>query len=396
MTLSGTGYVIPSLEDIKAEIETELRTSVSPGIDLSSASPDGQLLDIFARQIRKVYEATAALYASMNPEGATGAQLDYLAALTGTTRRPPTASRVTATVNVDPGTYSAGTLVAHVTGNPEATFYNLEEVVNGGGVAANIDAVFASEDLGPVAAGSGTLTEISGPVSGWNSITNALDATLGTFAETDAELRARRAQEIEAPGSTTVDAIRADLIQNIDGIISASVREYQPADCEIEVVVYGPNPATAADDLAVAEQIFASKAGGIGYRDNSAEAGWTEVAITDDQNFSHTVQFVRASAVPMEASLILQYDATLYPGDAEAASQIAETAQESFRVGEDFHWSLLVDWALQVEGVLRVTAVGVELQGNPTIPYHTVPVDIYEIASLSSGDVSISSSAGVL
>ena len=77
-------------------------------------------------------------------------------------------------------------------------------------------------DPGAIPAYIGKLTEIKTPISGLNYSYNWEDAVLGTSLETDAEARQRRAQSIAAPGSTTVDAIRAKLL-DVRGVTHCTV-----------------------------------------------------------------------------------------------------------------------------------------------------------------------------
>jgi len=82
-------------------------------------------------------------------------------------------SYATCRVNVDTGTYPAGTLVAHVDGEPDDRFINVVDVVSTA-PGQDVDGVlFRSESGGTVEAPNNQLTEIAEPVSGWNSITNS-------------------------------------------------------------------------------------------------------------------------------------------------------------------------------------------------------------------------------
>ena len=84
---------------------------------------------------------------------------------------------------------------------------------------------FVSQNFGPVPAPIGTLTNIITPIAGWNSITNLVAGNTGTLVETDAQLRIRRQNSIKLLGSATVEAITANLLQNVPGVTSATVFE---------------------------------------------------------------------------------------------------------------------------------------------------------------------------
>lgn len=392
MGLTSAGLTTPTLAEIKAEMEAEIRALISDRIDLSADSPVGQLITIHARQVRKVWETVEAIYAAMDPAGASGVTLARLAALTGTYPDPATFSTVTATVNVDPGTYAAGTLVAYVTGRPADRFVNANAVVNSGGSAAEFDVSFVAETAGPVPAPSGTLVERV-PVAGWNSVTNDADAVLGEDAETDPELRARRIAEIDTLGSARVEAIRSDILQ-VDGVTQAFVIENDTEaevdgvpPLSIEAVVYGPASPSTADNEAVAEAIFNSKAGGV------RTFGGTSITVLDDQGFYHEINFTRAALVPVALEIELTYQEPDYPGDAAVIAKIVERAAAFYRAGYDVTQSKISSWIHEVAGVLDVTLVRT---GNPGGPFSAsaYSIDIREVAQISSGNIDVTSTVG--
>ena len=91
--------------------------------------------------------------------------------------------------------------------------------------AQSTPVVFLSQDFGPIAAPVNTLTEILTPISGWISINNLKAGVTGRFIETDAELRIRRNNSLRLLGAGTVESIRARLLQQVPGVISALVFE---------------------------------------------------------------------------------------------------------------------------------------------------------------------------
>jgi hypothetical protein len=56
MGLTSAGLDTPTLPEIKAEIDAQIRATISDRVDLSADSPAGQIVTICARQIRKVWE----------------------------------------------------------------------------------------------------------------------------------------------------------------------------------------------------------------------------------------------------------------------------------------------------------------------------------------------------
>ncbi|PZZ19315.1 hypothetical protein DIV23_33010, partial [Escherichia coli] len=70
---------------------------------------------------------------------------------------------------------------------------------------------------GAVAALAGTITEINTPTRGWVSVTNPAAATVGSPAETDAELRIRQSQSVALPSITPFEALDG-AVSNVTGV----------------------------------------------------------------------------------------------------------------------------------------------------------------------------------
>ena len=391
--LSTTGLSVPTLDEIKSEIDAAARAEIDPRIDLSEASPLGQFSAIVARQIRKVWEVVEALYAAADPDGATGQSLDRLAALTGTERAEATPSRVTATVTVAPGTYGVGSLIAHVAGRPTDRFASVEAVTNPGASPAGFDVVFEAETAGAVLAPSGTLTEIASPVAGWSAVTNTDDATPGRESETDPQLRVRRNREVQGVGSTTVDAIRSG-ISRLAGVLEVYVFE-NDSDVTIEgipphafeAVVYGPDPASAADDLLVAETIFSEKAAGI------QAFGSTTETIADSQGSFHAIGFTRPTKIAVGVEVDIDTLDADYAGDDAVTAAILAGFAETQGVADDARWSRFAAWAQGVRGVVGVTDVRLGPAAGPLVSFANLAITIRQIATLDVGDIAVTSTS---
>ena len=388
MPLTSSGLTAPTLLEIKAAIESQLREEVSSTLDLTASSPMGQTVAIYARETRLIWETLLALYSAVDPNGASGAMLDNLCALSGVVRKPPTYSFVEVEVDLDAGTYAAGDLVAQVIGNEENRFTNLEGITAPGGpVTIDLRATVA----GPVDAPALSL-EIGVPLTGWNTVSNADPAVEGEPLESDAQLRARRNTVVASPGSTTADAVAADL-SAVDGVLSVNVLENDTDTTDadgvpphsIEAIVYGPS-AFASD---IAQAIYDTKAAGIGT--NGAEYE----PITTAQGGTLQINWTTPTDVPALASFVLQMDPTTYPGDAEFRAQLAALAVTSLAVGDDLDWSDLVSWAMSIDGVLRISTVSASVSPAGVVAFANVPATIRELITLASGDIVVSSSSGI-
>lgn len=388
--LTSAGLSVDTQQETLDAIEADQKGNISNRLDLSTSSPLGQVNRLFARAIRIVGEALSATYAGMDPDSATGDALDRLSAVTGTFRLAATKSTVTLDCDLDAGTYPIGTLISHVAGRPADRFVNANGVTSTGG--SNLVA-FEAETAGLLQApvGPAGTYVIAGPVAGWNSVGAATSGNAGANAESDAALRVRRADELENPGSTSAAGIAADISQlAADGVTSVISVQVLENDTDVtvdtipphalEAVVFGPSSPTAADDQAVADQIYASKAGGIG------TAGSTSVTVTDSQGIDHLIRFTRPANVTVPVSVTIQVDTNTYEGDTEVEERIEERIQD-LPPGVDVTWSAVASWTEEITGVNRITGLlidGISLTDKTILPREKA----------QPGTITITSSAG--
>lgn len=357
--LTSTGFEIKSLQDIQEEISDALKTEISPTLETDASTPLGQVISVFSSQLREVWELAQAVYSGQYPDSASGLSLTALAALTGTLRRPAYPSLATLSLSLESGFYAARSLVAHVQGDPTARFVNrdfidLTEVIG----ASVVQAVFESEVAGPVRADANTLTVIAEPVVGWNAITaHPASALLGSAIETDAELRVRQQAELRASGSTTVDALRSDLLK-VDGVISVTVLEnvLDTTDANgllphsVEAIVLG------GTNLAVAQTLFENKAAGINTNGN------TTVSVSDVQNITHNIKLTRPAAVDMYLGIDLIAETDTFIGVQAVKDTLLAMKLD---VGQDVIPSRLVAAIQALPGVEEVSAIRLGNTVNP-------------------------------
>ncbi len=386
--LTDTGFVRPLQAEIAAEILEDERGTISAQLDGSESTAIGNLNNIFADQLAQAWEVLEAAVAGLDPNSATGAALVALCLLTGVIRRGATKGLVSATVNLDAGqTYAAGDLVAHVFNEPTNRWVNRDEVLSG--VAGNYAAVFQSEFAGSgTTAAAGTLTVIAGPVSGWNSITNATDATEGTDIEPEEDLRARRDQSVAQPGSGTVDAIRADVLA-VDGVEQCTVEE-NTSDVTVGsltphsfmVVVWDGSP-TAADDDEIAQAIEDTRPAGI------PSLGTASGTAVRGDGSTVTVSFARATAVP----IYVDVDGVSSTGASAADVKSAVVAAVTDRlVGADVIIEKIEAAVLALDGVDDLDFVQI---GTAPSPSGTANISISstQIATFSASNIVVTGDA---
>jgi hypothetical protein len=392
-TLTDTGLIVRTEDEIFDEMAADLRADISPSINLSSESALGVLVGIFAEQIKKAEDTDLAIYNSFTPDGASGTALTQLSLLTGTERLAATKTTVTATVNLDDGTsFAAGDLVAHIDGDPSLRFVNTEAVANSTGVADDFDVEFEAEEAGATEVLAGTLTEIAEPQTGWNSVTNAEDGVTGREDETDEELRLRREDELAAQGSTTADAVRADILSALpDNITHCRVLVNDTDETDdnglpphsLEVIARGIVTDNDAAD-ALAAVILESKAGGI-------EAyGTTTRAVEDDYGQEHSIGLTWVTEVPIYVDFVVEVNDD-FPDDGDDQIKAAVVALEDdtgYQPGLNAVVHRIRAAAFTVAGVVDVPTVEIGTAPSPS-GTSNIAITVRQIATYDTARVTV-------
>lgn len=176
--------------------------------------------------------------------------------------------------------YSVGYLIeVPMTFNSDFTLYAIGSTV-----------LFEAVSTGPRPAIVGALTDIKTPVTNLMSIYNYLEGSLGRTIETDTALRIRRDTSVRAVGSATAEAIKARIIQEVEGVSAVYIYENDTAAVvdgrpphSFEAVVIG------GDQQEIAEKIWEVKPAGI------STYGTTSALVEDSEGFMHTISFSRST-----------------------------------------------------------------------------------------------------
>lgn len=92
--IQSTGFVAKRLDDIKSEIEQELRDALGNSINLLPESVLGQIVGIVSEREALLWELAEDVYNSQYPDTAFNAQLDLVCSIVGITRKAATKSLV--------------------------------------------------------------------------------------------------------------------------------------------------------------------------------------------------------------------------------------------------------------------------------------------------------------
>lgn len=293
--LGATGFVVKTYTEIKTDIETKIKTVISPYANILPESVFGQIIAISSEGLSELWDLMQTIYTS-NTIAATGVSLDNVAAICGKRRKAATVGKIALFEFVfsAAGTAPAGsTFSSSVDG---WKFELLDDVVAvaPGTVTGTVYAVLP----GSHSISTGEITVIDSPIANLTSVLN--DATSpyynGTDQETDEELRTR-IQTTSNSRYKTADAIASTILDLNDerdtlGILpidaaTVIVNENHVPDADgrpphsIEVVTYYVGSPDTATDAAIARQIALTKPDGI-ETTSTTVSDYTETVDVDD------------------------------------------------------------------------------------------------------------------
>ena len=218
---TNAGVDIASFTQIRDAITTRYKEVYGQDIDLTVAptNADGIFVNDLALMVNNILQSIKTMYANLDVNTASGVYLDNLCRLSNIVRKPATPSNVYITVkNIgnDPITIKKssdadGTTFVDVSG--AEWLYEGNDVILNAGTSQSIQ-VFSSI-AAEVEAVAGSIVQAIG--NQYLEVTQPTNANLGNDAETDSELRARRAQSVGATGATVLDALTGALL-NITAI----------------------------------------------------------------------------------------------------------------------------------------------------------------------------------
>lgn len=385
MPLTSSGFIATRAAQFRT---TMIAAFAATGLnyDLSVDQPLGWLLNLTAELLGELSETLRAVYDSRLRDNAQGVQLDDIGAYAGVLRGPATSSSVTVTLTGTGGTIiPAGSLVQG--GGPDnlslwATSEQVELVTAPG----TVDVVAICTVTGPIAAPAASITTIGTAITGWDTVTNAADAALGSDIETDASYRISQLTKVTAAGSNrSVAGIRAAL-EASDGVLSASVASNDTDTLDatsgvsahsVRAVLY-PSSLTTTQRNAAATVLYNRVGLGTGM-DGAQSATVTDLVTGVERVVSWDWAGTNSTTValvitPQAGSTVASLTSAVQLAVAEVFSRLTP--------GDDVYGMRIVQAVALVEGVLDVTSVSLDGGGQTkTIAYD-------DIATLSTVTVS--------
>lgn len=236
----------------------------------------------------------------------------------------------------------------------------------------------------------GELDAVRGSVTGFDAVYNFVVGVPGRDAETDDELRVRRAiyaQSIKSCG--TDPSIEAHLLNDVPGVTAASVTSNRDMTTDNE----GRPPKSfealvgGGDDYAVATCIWKNQPSGI------QPYGNTSVEIVDEDGDRQMISFSRPRAKYLWVRITYRlYDEETFPGVETLKAAILQWADIEYNIGKDVIPDRIYQGIYGVPGVGQCSievALTENLTDSPNYVTDTIPVSSTDYAVLSTDRITL-------
>lgn len=308
---SSKGFTVSEVEDVRSEIASQWKEAFkednTPELNTEPETPAGQLIDSQTAAITQKDAEIAFLANQFNPLTSSGKFQDALGKIYFLTRHSAVKSTCTCTCTGIKGTeIEKGALI-----QSEVTSIKWK-LINNAVIKSNgkVDAQFECIEEGPVEAGVNTLTNIVTVVPGWDSVTNANSASVGSYEESQSAFETRRYNSVALNSRGTNGAIYSRISQ-CDGVLACYI-DSNRTNVIKKVDGYGIKPHSVfiavigGNNKDIAKAIYDTVSAGCDYNGN------TSVRVTDEYTgATEEVTFLRPESLQIYVKVLLKDKETL-------------------------------------------------------------------------------------
>lgn len=295
-TVTAEGISAPDYQMILETLTSYFQQIYGSDAYLEPDSKDGQMVALVAVAIHDANNTAISVYNCFSPATGFGSALTSNVKINGIARKGATNSTVDLLLT---GTAGA-TITNGSVRDQNNIIWNLPASVSIS-VDGTVQATATSANSGAIAALAGTITTINTPTRGWTSVTNPTAATVGTPAETDAELRIRQGQSVALPSITPFEGVDG-AIANVAGVTRHKLYENDTGAFDVNGLP--PHSISAivdgGDITEIAQTIRGSKGQG------TSTYGTTSVTVPDTYGNPHVISFSRSTDVPVYGHITLK------------------------------------------------------------------------------------------
>lgn len=381
VTITPTGITAPTYAQILAYLQSQYRSIYGADVYLEADSQDGQFLAVQALAISDANAATIASYLSYSPSTAQNSALSINVKINGISRAVPTNSQADLTVIGQSGTPITNGIAQDQAGNNWMLPASVTIPPSG-----TITVTATCSTMGAIAAGAGQINKIVTATRGWQSVTNANDASPGAPVETDPTLRARQKTSTALPSRTVLEGT----VGAVAGVLG--VTRYVAYDNDTKVTDTNGIPGNhlamvveGGDATTIASAIAAKKGPGGG------TYGTTSVTVLNVYGMPITISFFRPTYQAITGAMSLK----ALPGYTTAIGAAAQKAVSDYvnQVAIGGGPSGTVEWAdaltaaNSVPGSTTFKLTGLTLSGPSGAGTPDVPLAFNQAASCTPASI---------
>lgn len=233
--------------------------------------------------------------------------------------------------------------------------------------------VFTGDEVGPVEQPVDTIDTISTPVLGWDSVSNPVEAAIGSFIETDSELRERFRNSKFDKSTNVIEALYSAIL-GIQGVQDLRIYENDTNITDGNGVL-GHSFLTIVDGglgTAIAQAIWDNKPIGI------LSQGSTTVTVLDTQGLPHDVNFSRPVPVTVYIEISLTTNSQFPPNGEDAIRDALIQYISNLKIGDDVVYSRLYTPINSIPGH-QVNSLNISTSPSP-VGVSNLIIDFDELA----------------
>jgi Baseplate J-like protein len=366
--LSDAGLVVPRMADYLDIIRGSYTEQSGIAVDWDNDLFLGITTSIMAQLLDQQSEGLQAIYDAGDLNAARGVQLSNLSLLVGVARRRPTFGQAVVALGGTPGTVITEGKIVEGGGDDDRAWWETTEDVTLDGDGFG-EVVVRAQVSGRTIALSGTIIRIVTPVPGWSTVTNPDNASAGVNAETDDQLRIRRAQSIQTGSAQNIASIRAKALA-LSYIESAAVIDNPDNEDQVVegiamqahsyLLVVLPDTLTADQQEEVLQLLYDNTP--VGSRTSGTDVTGT---VTGLDGFEKVVSFDYAQEVPADIIVDLTMDTGYSVADAGPALQeLVEEHISLLLIGQPLLNLRIAALAATIPGVIGITTT---INGSPNL-----------------------------
>ena len=294
LSFDDTGLSVPSTADIREEVRALFVSAFTrdglPALDTAPETPAGQLSDSNTAIIADKNAEILHLANMFNPLTAEGIWQAALGQIYFLSPNPATPSTATCTCTGRAGTViAAGSLIQSSADDTQWAATENVTIPSGGTVSVT----FQCQTAGQVSAAAGTLDRIVTTTPGWDTVTNAQPATVGTLAESQLAFEKRRYQSVAINARGSIAALYSALAA-LDGVVDLAIIENDTDAAVTKNGVSIPGHSlwiaiVGGDDEAIAAAIYRNKDAGCGTAGNTS-ISYTDASLPLQPSYTYTIE----------------------------------------------------------------------------------------------------------